>query len=742
MKTARVLATSALPLVLTFSGSWASAQTVTFGAGATPAPAAAPAPAAPAPTAPADLAAAPAAPAEPAGAAPAGAAPGIVNEITPESEEAQRWKERDRLITEPDAITGGVGLLHMQHAQSGAPGQFRLGFTSEFFSSGFLCTSQYPCANTTAGKPAVTSDSMGHVGASLSLSATLTSWLEAYIGTGAFANSDTANRPSLLQVLGDTDLGVKAFYGINKVWFVGFAPELDLINGSGSVGLDGGGTGAKFRMLGTADLRGMEKSLPLRFSLNAQYSLDNTGDVVTATEAARGTATAPQSITRIERFGLEINRVDHFDINIGAETFLLDQRIRPFAEYGILIPVNRQGYQCRPNNPSGDQCLASDKVAPSKLTLGARFMPWKKGFNLLLAMDIGVTGVTNFIEEVAPVAPWTIFIGGGWAIDTQDRPPVEKVKLVEKAVEAPTGHVKGFVHEKDKDTPVPNAIVAYDNHPDLTSLATGGDGRFVTQGLLVGPQKFAVRADGYKDGACETAITTPGQDVQLDCPLEALPKLGLVIGHVMDGESHAPVSGAQVKITGGGKELRYATDSSGSFKFDGVPPGNVVLTADADGYLALVVTAQVKPRVETNVELAAIKKPKNPLVEVTAGEIKIKQQIQFAVDSATILPESFGLMTEIADSLLKNPRIRRVEIQGHTDNSGTADKNKVLSDQRANSVRDWLTGHGVGGDRLVAQGYGQERPLVPNVTAAMRAKNRRVQFKIMEQDTGPSVGPR
>jgi len=167
-----------------------------------------------------------------------------------------------------------------------------------------------------------------------------------------------------------------------------------------------------------------------------------------------------------------------------------------------------------------------------------------------------------------------------------------------------------------------------------------------------------------------------------------------------------------------------------------------VLTADADGYLALVVTAQVKPRVETNVELAAIKKPKNPLVEVTAGEIKIKQQIQFAVDSATILPESFGLMTEIADSLLKNPRIRRVEIQGHTDNSGTADKNKVLSDQRANSVRDWLTGHGVGGDRLVAQGYGQERPLVPNVTAAMRAKNRRVQFKIMEQDTGPSVGPR
>ncbi len=50
--------------------------------------------------------------------------------------------------------------------------------------------------------------------------------------------------------------------------------------------------------------------------------------------------------------------------------------------------------------------------------------------------------------------------------------------------------------------------------------------------------------------------------------------------------------------------------------------------------------------------------------------------------------------------------------------------------------------HGVAGDRLTAVGYGQERPLVPNVTAAMRARNRRVQFKILEQDPASSVGGR
>ena len=104
------------------------------------------------------------------------------------------------------------------------------------------------------------------------------------------------------------------------------------------------------------------------------------------------------------------------------------------------------------------------------------------------------------------------------------------------------------------------------------------------------------------------------------------------------------------------------------------------------------------------------------------------------MDSAVILPESASLMSEIADALIRNPRIKRIEIQGHTDNSGTPDHNKILSEQRANAVRDWLTAHGVPGDRLVARGFGQEKPLVPNVTTGNRARNRRVQFIILDQD--------
>jgi outer membrane protein OmpA-like peptidoglycan-associated protein len=127
-------------------------------------------------------------------------------------------------------------------------------------------------------------------------------------------------------------------------------------------------------------------------------------------------------------------------------------------------------------------------------------------------------------------------------------------------------------------------------------------------------------------------------------------------------------------------------------------------------------------------------KPKDPEVRVTTKEITIRHQIQFALDSAVILPESFGILTEVADTLIRHPEIRRLEVQGHTDNTGTPEHNRQLSEERSESVQAWLVQHGVGSERMVAKGYGQTRPLVPNVTAANRARNRRVQFIIQERD--------
>jgi outer membrane protein OmpA-like peptidoglycan-associated protein len=299
-------------------------------------------------------------------------------------------------------------------------------------------------------------------------------------------------------------------------------------------------------------------------------------------------------------------------------------------------------------------------------------------------------------------------------------------------------HVVGFVHEKDKNDPVVGATVTYRDRADLFPLSTGADGKFGDD-LAPGTYTVDLKADGYKPGACEVNAVKPNAQLDVDCALEALPRVGSVTGHARDAETNQPVVNVQVVVTDAQhKELRLTTDGTGAFRFEGVTPGPAQLSVIAEGYLAQVVPADVKPRQESSVDLLLRPTPKSPSVKVTGKEIMIKDQIQFALDSAVILPQSFGILGEVADTLIRHPEIRHLEVQGHTDNSGTADHNRGLSEERAEAVRAWLTQHGVVPDRLVARGYGQDNPLVPNVTAQNRAKNRRVQFIITERADAPA----
>jgi len=219
--------------------------------------------------------------------------------------------------------------------------------------------------------------------------------------------------------------------------------------------------------------------------------------------------------------------------------------------------------------------------------------------------------------------------------------------------------------------------------------------------------------------------------------MEALPRLGTVVGRLRDADSSQPLAGTQVLLVDPQrKESRLMSDASGTVRFEGVAPGTSTLSVLADGYLALVTPEEVKARQESTVELLLQKKPSRPEVQVTSKEITIRDQIQFALDSAVILPQSFGILTEVADTLIRHTEILRIEVQGHTDNSGTAEHNKTLSEDRAEAVKSWLVAHGVPLERLVSRGYGQTRPLAPNVTATNRSQNRRVQFIILEKDGG------
>jgi outer membrane protein OmpA-like peptidoglycan-associated protein len=122
-----------------------------------------------------------------------------------------------------------------------------------------------------------------------------------------------------------------------------------------------------------------------------------------------------------------------------------------------------------------------------------------------------------------------------------------------------------------------------------------------------------------------------------------------------------------------------------------------------------------------------------PRVFIKNGLIRILEQPKFDFNKATIQPESDSLLTEVAKVMTDHPEIKRVRVEGHTDNKGAAAYNVKLSQQRADSVIKWLSSHGVAPERLVAKGMGLTTPLVANDTEANRALNRRVEFHIEDQ---------
>ena len=129
------------------------------------------------------------------------------------------------------------------------------------------------------------------------------------------------------------------------------------------------------------------------------------------------------------------------------------------------------------------------------------------------------------------------------------------------------------------------------------------------------------------------------------------------------------------------------------------------------------------------------------LVEVKNGVIVIFQPVFFATNKDKILPPSFPVLNAVADALKAEPEIKKVMIEGHTDDRGKTSRNMELSDRRAKSVLRYLVIHGIEPERLDSQGYGDSKPVATNKTSVGRAANRRVEFHIVEPAMGGSMTP-
>jgi outer membrane protein OmpA-like peptidoglycan-associated protein len=129
--------------------------------------------------------------------------------------------------------------------------------------------------------------------------------------------------------------------------------------------------------------------------------------------------------------------------------------------------------------------------------------------------------------------------------------------------------------------------------------------------------------------------------------------------------------------------------------------------------------------------------PEAEVVVIEAGGLEILDKIYFNVDSAKLQRRSYAVLDNVAEVLNEHVEVPIIRVEGHTDATGPFAYNMRLSQRRAESVVQYLVdAGGVGEDRLIAQGFGEARPLVPDAkTKADLAQNRRVELHI------PEVGP-
>ncbi len=172
--------------------------------------------------------------------------------------------------------------------------------------------------------------------------------------------------------------------------------------------------------------------------------------------------------------------------------------------------------------------------------------------------------------------------------------------------------------------------------------------------------------------------------------------------------------------------------ATGDKRTHGCPPAQ---DTDRDGFIDLDDACRDLPG------LASSDPKKNgcpppPKAELVERQIVISQQVTFETGTAILRPESDSILSEVAEVLKEHPELSLVEVAGHTDDTGSPELNQHLSQDRAQSVVDWLVRRGVEAKRLRAKGYGQSKPIADNTSEEGRARNRRVEFHSIEEKGG------
>ncbi len=206
---------------------------------------------------------------------------------------------------------------------------------------------------------------------------------------------------------------------------------------------------------------------------------------------------------------------------------------------------------------------------------------------------------------------------------------------------------------------------------------------------------------------------------------------GSINGKVFDKDTDAPIAGAKVYTS---ENTFVETNNEGEFRFVNLPAGFAVLEASATGYDDGAGTADIgqgDENPETYIFLVKGKTATFNNKNVRAGESITLANILFDQGKAELKNESKQEL-DVVVSFLKANASAEIELSGYTSSEGDRDYNRSLSYKRVKSCKDYIVENGISEARIIAVGYGPDHPVAPNDTEANKAKNRRVEMRIMK----------
>ncbi len=632
-----------------------------------------------------------------------------------------------------NAYGGPVGLMHTLTGDVGRTHTFRASINFSFFKGdSFLIK----------GNSSVAGDTNSQFAGDLTVSYTPWKYIEAY--AALFNRSNKNERtdpgrtdPQVILSLGDFALGLKGRIPVHKAVDLGIHAGVRFLNSVSGISFDGKSTNFAIDAIATLDVRRIAAKVPLRFHVNFGYLLDNSINLLPAGQCGLSTgndACIRSRVVQTFAYGIGAQRLR---LALAADLPILvgSVGIQPFIEYHNEIALG-DGDTTIARALANDANVSSDRLSSRTLqymTIGLRLRP-VAGLQFTAAVDVGLTS-PGFVYG-PPTMPWSMILGMAYAYDGMAG-KLGRTKVVTRTivrdndVAVPEGRVRGIVRDAATKKALSMVLIKYPGaRMPLTAQLTGEDGTFLSYGLPPGPVWIEVSNDEYESQKVSTDVR-----VNQESPLEILltakpPQAASVKVRVVD-ETGQPLSATVRFVSPKGPVVDGDADPAGGYMAR-LPAGDYSVDVVANAYLSRPRQINVVAGTPLAVEIQLHKKPKVSHVSLGKGEIILKGVVHFDTNGVDIKPDSSQLLDEVVDILVANPQIRRVRVEGHTDNKGGVAKNLELSKGRARSVMQYLAKQGIDPARLDSEGYGASQPLVPNITAANRAKNRRVAFKIVE----------